>query len=163
MSDTTTPLTLKDIHDAIRDVKLSGGHVSDLEAFLVHTDDLKALMASEPALQTGMAGDEELKIYGVKIIDSHYTMKGAIFKIFKNGPPLHPLTFHGPTVPVSGTIDMSPNPFVGIGVSGIIPNWDKQISMPPILSSGNISVEPEPEKPKKPKKERNTNRRIELD
>jgi len=133
------PFTIKNIYDAIRDIKISGHDIPEIEALLVHSDDLKELFASEPRLQTGI-GDGELKLYGVKIIDSRYTQRGTIFKIFKNGNSW--AKSYGPF--------KMPDCYPVMPKGGLIYAYAQKPSPPPAV-------------PKKPEKKHSSNRRIELD
>ena len=134
------PFTLKNIYDAIREVKISGHQVSELEALLVHRDDLKELFASESRLQTGMSASDDggLKLYGIKIVDSYYTQRGTIFKIFKNG----------------NSWAKSYGPF-------------KMPDCFPVVPKTGLTYVPKPSPlpavPKKPEKKHSPKRRIELD
>lgn len=145
-------LNLQDIHEALYEVKASGRSRHDLQALLIHTDDLTDLLKSMPATNSGM-GFDSIKLFGVKVIESKFAQKGTIFKIFKNDDQIHltstvgsgsifPKSFQE-TIPPYGsgvtkpwTIDIKP------WTVGIDPSPDK--SLPFEL--------PEDETPKKKKK-----------
>lgn len=99
------PLGLKDIHEALRSLEREGYDRSQLEALLIHSDDLSILIetvvmdngnaypvAKAASFDKGLRKD--LKLFGVKIIENEYVERGSIFKIFKNGPlSMHPQGF----------------------------------------------------------------------
>jgi len=82
-------ITIKDVHNAIRDVNIQGGHTEDIEAFLINSDDLHELIKQREqtphgTVFTGNYDPDSFELLGVKIIQSPYTERGTIFKIMKN-------------------------------------------------------------------------------
>lgn len=78
---------MKDIHDAIKDVKITGHQRDDIEAFVINTMDLHELFESarfQMGMGMGIGAGEDLKISGIKIIESHHVPRGTIFKVFKD-------------------------------------------------------------------------------
>lgn len=126
-------MKIQDVHNAIRDVNINGSRTGDIEAFVIHTDDLHEILKHEdekgrfhPELTGYNPGIEDgMKLLGVKIIESPYTVKGTIFKIMKNNQKqyAHPIDEMGnlgmpgqhysPTVPGSGIIPGWKNPIIG--------------------------------------------------
>ncbi|KKN98905.1 hypothetical protein LCGC14_0141480 [marine sediment metagenome] len=86
-------LTSSDIHKVVHELRYSqGGNVADnVEAFVINTEDLRDLLRQDqfsnqfPLWGTG-CDPGQLKICGIKIIDSPYIEKGVVFKMFKNDP-----------------------------------------------------------------------------
>ena len=86
---------IQDIHNEIRNIKRMGYDIEKIEAFLIHCEDKYALLkyahdhCSEYGFPcTSPCGHEgEMRIRGIKIIDSKYVQQGTIHKIFKNEQP----------------------------------------------------------------------------
>lgn len=86
-------LTTKNIWDTIRSLKAEGYLINEIEALLIHSDDL-SLLLHDIATREGKSPDSYnahelrsgIKLFGVKIIESQYVERGSIFKIFKDGP-----------------------------------------------------------------------------
>jgi hypothetical protein len=122
-----TKMNIEDVWNAVRDVKIQGGHAGDIEAFVIHPDDLHALYIENdnmdnPCIPRQMTNYDGPKILGISIIESPYVPKGTIFKIMKNdqkqyahpidemGNLVMPNQHYSPTMPGSGTIPGWKNP-----------------------------------------------------
>lgn len=81
-------LSMQDIHCAIRNLQHEGHNLDSVESFLVNDLDLKDLLSSMDEYRSGHVPHNlrtgQIKICGVKIIESHYVPRGLIFKVFKN-------------------------------------------------------------------------------
>lgn len=114
-------ITIQDIHQTIDDLEYNGCQLTEIEAFLINTDDLQKLHKWAHNQGINPIDDQgKMIICGVKIVDSRYVERGSIFKIFKNKQPfMHPPGISGvvpiphfsdidgdfyPTVPESGTM-----------------------------------------------------------
>lgn len=79
--------SLKDIQDTLRSLQIEGRRIDELEGLLINTDDLLELLKSIPEYRNGMSRD--IKLFGVKIMESKYAKKGTIFRIFKTDEKLY--------------------------------------------------------------------------
>ncbi len=156
---------IQDIHNAIRDVKIAGYQHDDIEAFIINTEDLHELFESRWEFSTGLGGGEELKIMGIKIIDSHHVQRGTILKTFKNDNQEYPLDYgnnkyaYQPTVSGSGSI--FPNYAVPDG-SGAIQGLDNLgTSTEQADATENLPVIEEEKEKKEPR--HSTTRKVQLD
>lgn len=82
-------MMIQDVHNAVRDVTIQGGHTEDIQAFLINSDDLRDLLKEYDVKSCSNTLNSNfdtgsLKIFGVKIIQSPYTERGTIFKIMKD-------------------------------------------------------------------------------
>lgn len=88
---------IKDIHEAMKSVQMAGHQRDDIEALLINSDDFKTLLMSICENKDGMAPlvdnmsniGGEIRILGIKIIDSPYLPRGSVFKVFKEEKPYY--------------------------------------------------------------------------
>lgn len=88
-------LSIQNIHKMLYEFRATGKTEDDLEAILIHSDDLKELMQAVQEKDTDIGvpwsmdwkKTGEIRIMGVKIIESTYIQRGTIFKIMKNEAP----------------------------------------------------------------------------
>ncbi len=125
---------MQDVYKAVQSVKLLGRHRDDVEAFVLNSDDLHELFMKHPIHEIGIGplnsqSGDELKLLGVKIIESYHVPRGTILKIFKDdqkkySPEYSDGTLPGyqPTVPGSGSIYSD---YVVPNVSGAIQGMKK--------------------------------------
>ena len=110
----------KKFRDTMNEIEYHGQGIHSVEAFLINTEDMDKLrMLFHNGSQVPGAGiDEEgqVKMYGVKIIESEYVPEGTIFKVFKNDQQQ---PFLSPNAQISGSISY---PMAHNG-SGVIPGW----------------------------------------
>ena len=158
----TTSQIRKKIHQTIQEIIYQGQSLDNIEAFLVNNKDMDKIHQLFNGDHGVPGGPEEgqMKMYGVKIIESQYVPEGTIFKVFKNQDQ-----FFNTNIPISGAIDVSTH-----NGSGVIPGWNQP--MPPGVEAPPIpdyayQYEPddkEDEKETEPVEERHsTKRRIELE
>ncbi len=84
-------LTVKDIHENIYGLLATGKKREALEALLIHSDDLIDLLESISKSGHGESHHDmrrrqkngEIRVLGVKIVESLHVPKGSIFKVFK--------------------------------------------------------------------------------
>jgi len=98
----------KQFHDTIREIEQQGQQLDNVEAFLISSNDLYEVQKMFHRSNGGADPDGQMRMYGVKIIESQYIPDGMIFKVFKND---HQQPFFSPgihAIPISG--------------SGVIPN-----------------------------------------
>ena len=126
-------ITIKDVHNAVRDINMQGGRTEDIEAFLINSDDLHELMQQRDQTPHGtvFTGDYDpnsFELLGIKIIQSPYTERGTIFKIMKNDQKQYayptddeeqtvlPVNqwWRNPVIPVSGMVS---NGFKNLGTT----------------------------------------------
>lgn len=158
-------LALNDVYIAIRglrfDLMSKGLKVDDLEAVIVHTDDLRDMLCQTDD-DFGIINYQQdaILICGIKVIESPHVQRGSIFRVFKNDKPfIYPPNFG---VPESGLPKF--NIEYGVDVdewtSSSYESWtevkDKEPSQPP------AAVNKKKGKRKKKKKHSQT-RKIELD
>jgi len=108
----------KRFYKTIQEIKYQGQSLDSVEAFLVNTQDMNKLHLLFKGSNNVHGGpvDGQMRMYGVKIIESQYVPEGTIFKVFKNETE-----FWNPKVPISGAIDVST--MGGHNQSGVIPSW----------------------------------------
>lgn len=87
-------LELKHVWHTLQCVEVEGHKIGELEALLIHSDDLFELLKearNRSPVVTGLDythnSPDGFRIQGVKIIESRYVQRGSIFKIFKNEAP----------------------------------------------------------------------------
>ena len=182
-------MEIKDVHNAIRDVKIQGGHEGDIEAFLINTEDFYELQEADKFggafLRTTDAKDgeySEARLLGVKIITSNHMPRGTVFKIMKNdqkqyahpidemGNIVVPIQQYSPTVPVSGIVS---NGFTNFGATAgeaceAVKELAKAISIPSHLLNDEVDEEAEvseaePEEDKVVENRHSKTRKIKLD
>lgn len=83
------PLSAKDIRDTLHCLQYEGYRIEELEALLIHEDDFINLInsiSSEQKYEITISQDapSEIKVFGVKVIESRHIQPGSIFKIFKD-------------------------------------------------------------------------------
>ena len=159
-------VTVQDIRKAITEIKRVHNMPTSevIEAFLINRDDLDELCrwAQDHGQSINDRETGEIRVYGVKMIESPHIPKGTIYKLLKDN--LQEYAMGG---------------FGGAGVSGVIPTADPFQSTvaesgsfkipdcyPVVPESGTIYVpkpSPPPAVPKKPEKKHSSKRRIELD
>ena len=123
-------LSLNDIHQTIRSIQIEGHKVEELEALVVHNNDLVSLLKAinangnnmSPVYSNALHDPGEIKILGIKIIESPYIQQGSIFKIFKNDKP-----------------------YVYPSKNGVTPNWSQHTTT--IAESGQSDFEAFKHKP----------------
>lgn len=161
--EVSTSEVRKRFHETIQEIKYQGQSLDSVEAFLVNTQDMDKLHLLFKGSQKIAGGpvDGQMRMYGVKIIESEYVPEGTIFKVFKNETQ-----FWNPDMPISGSISIPP----AHNGSGVIPGWNQP--MPPGVEAPPMPDyayqqkpdDKEDEKETEPKDERHsTKRRIELD
>ncbi len=151
----------RDIQNALNSLRMEGRSIDELEGLLINTDDLTELLRLFPEYHNGMSRDR-IRLFGVRIIESQYTLRGTVFRIFKDDHKVYSLppnvsgTIPTPdfqtTVPGSGTIFDS---FLE-GKTGLIQTPPGNMKLPMIID------EKKKEKKKKKRKHSKT-RKIELD
>lgn len=138
----------KQFYDAIQEIEQQGQDIENVEAFLISTNDLHKLQEMFHG-SSGFPPDSngQMKMCGVKIIESHHIPDGTIFKVFKNEEQMvHPVSL------IPKSIDVS---VMGQAGSYIIPT--------PPMPEQNVT-EKQDEKETEPVDTRHsTKRRIELD
>ena len=83
------PLTLDDINQIYRGIKIERQNIDDLEALLIHGDDITALRKEVydnrliNTMSSGFNSSNELIIMGIKIIESYHIQPGSVFKVWK--------------------------------------------------------------------------------
>lgn len=87
-------LELKDVYEAIHELRRDGCETKELEALLVHTDDFRWFLQcinfnpdNPPCNPVECYEPGKIRLYGVKIIESEHVEPGSVFKIFKNDSP----------------------------------------------------------------------------
>ncbi len=180
-------MNIKDVHNAIRDVKIQGGHEGDIEAFVVSKDDYHDLLKAFDDKPYGSVFDTDfspynMKLLGVRLIVSPYMENGTIFKVMKNdqkqyahpidemGNIVVPTQQYSPTLPVSGIVS---NGFKNFGTtageaSEVVKKLAKAISIPSHLLNDEVDEEAEvseaePEEDKVVENRHSKTRKIRLD
>ena len=166
-------ITIKDVHNAVRDVKMQGGHEGDIEAFLINSDDLHELIKQREQTPHGAVFNEihdpdGFKILGIKIIQSPYSERGTIFKIMKNDQKQYAHPTYSPTVPGSGMIPGWKNFGTTVGeASGAVKELVKEMSIPKHLldeaGEKTETTEVEPKEDKVVEDRHSETRKIKLD
>lgn len=163
----------KQFHDTIREMKRKGQHIQNIEAFLVNTSDMDKLgQLFHGNNFTGSSGgidplDGQMKMYGVKIIESPYIPEGTIFKVFKNDqqqPFLSPSVYGIPSWDFSKEQVEDSILTTSINVDNIT-TADIKKNMENAIEAVNKAIDdPVPQGHTPPKEKRHSNkRRIELD
>jgi hypothetical protein len=140
----------KQFHDTIRDIEYQGQQIENVEAFLISTNDmskLHQLFHGSHNVPGGPGLDGQMKMYGVKVIESQYVPQGTIFKVFKNDPPM-----------VYPETDLW-----GQAGSGVIPGWEDNLEPQEPNNELLDFIYEKAEKKKPDTKKYSTKRRIELD
>lgn len=113
----------KQFYDTILEIEHQGKSIDSIEAFLINDRDMDKIhkLFSGTHNIAGGPSDGQMKMYGVKIIESQYIPEGTIFKVFKNEEQM--------PYPASGSISSYRPDGSLIGTSGVMPNWNQP--MPP--------------------------------
>ncbi len=113
-SEADTHQIRKQFYETIREIEQQGQSIYNVEAFLVNTNDMDKIhrLFRGTSDVPGGPSDGQMKMYGIKIIESEYVPEGTIFKVFKNDSPEI-----GIPGAITGHLPM------GQAGSGVIPNW----------------------------------------
>jgi len=155
----TTSQIRKKIHQTMQELKSQGHLIENVEAFLVNNKDMDKIHQLFNGCHGVPGGPEEgqMKMYGVKIIESPYVPEGTIFKVFKNADqmlyPVSPV----PPMPISGSIQYPIQEPIKCyrpdgsfaGTSGVIPSWplskeqleDACLPMTTAIDTGEVTTE----------------------
>jgi len=141
--EASTSEVRKRFYKTIQEIKYQGQSLDSVEAFLVNTQDMNKLHLLFKGSSNVHGGpvDGQMRMYGVKIIESQYVPEGTIFKVFKNETQ-----FWNPKVPISGAIDVST--MGGHNQSGVIPGWpfskeqieDSMFPMTTAIDTGEVTT-----------------------
>jgi len=141
--EASTSEVRKRFYQTIQEIKYQGQSLDSVEAFLVNTQDMDKLhlLFKDSNNIHGGPVDGQMKMYGVKIIESPYVPEGTIFKVFKNETQ-----FWNPKIPISGAIDISS--MGGHNQSGVIPSWgwskdqieDSMLPMTTSIDTGEVTT-----------------------
>jgi len=89
-------ITIEHIRNEILNMQRMDFRLEKIEAFVIHSEDMRRLLEEEynqkrfhPSVSNGLLyhGEEEMRICGIKIIESPYVQKETIHKIFNDGQP----------------------------------------------------------------------------
>ena len=133
----------KRFYKTIQEIKYQGHSLDSIEAFLVNNQDMDKLhlLFKGSSNIHGGPTDGQMRMYGVKIIESPYVPEGTIFKVFKNENQ-----FPNLNIPISGSIDVSS--MGGHNQSGVIPSWgwskdqieDSMFPMTTAIDTGEVTT-----------------------
>ncbi len=169
-------LSWNDIRKNLYDLRKEGRQKEELEALLIHSDDLAVLFQAMQEWRCLLDDSGEIRIGGVKIIESQYVQKGSIFKIFKNAAPyayppgeVNGMTKFGGYVgdDVIQKCQNERQAFLNNTPSGVVSTSDLLPTIP-VSGTFNTSDHPQPpvvaDKKKEEKKQKHSStRKIDLD